>query len=679
MPLPDQPVPLSRQAEDFVVGDLYYNGINFPPSRKMKAVYEPVYDDSGRIAKYLKGKVEVECILFPGCLEDPGVLVGSGGQYALPYHRANLVSDVTITSNDVTTDATLEEIRKRLSEPCQQLVIDKQGAGHISLNDPTGLSPRDVNNGPKPRTLRWTPLTNKMAKVNWEIEFCFSPCDNQATGKHSHGHGFCQFPFEVSLDINDRGLAVRTITGRIELARTRIPTINPNAGASESFSMLKLEQQILSVFPRGKQFQRTDQKFQMSSDRKYVKFSIVDTELNSVDSYGEGILHEDVRVTTSSSFDGDGACFTRWMTTMEGSISLIPGYTKVWAWQELTRLLQRYLFQVADQGKSPSAISGTSFDDYYHLQNLKGANTGKSLAILRNIKYTDNIFDRSVQFSYTWELFVNPDDIFKATGLFTPIEALHNDRDKRWNKWLLSTSQIYDSGGWQQVEFNNNMDIVVSLCDAWYGPLATGIPTTVGQPLKDDREYPGQKKVKDHTKSVLPPPPQSSSGGKANGFYSGYDCKIGIDSIQGSLVHTPLHLLPVAQELVGEGFDRMKGDSGPLYVENGYQSPSTVTGLPKSIVHRVRPNTHIITMTGYATRLGIPPQVPNVNSFGGLPVYKIGTDKIRPVLLGGGIDLINGSTYSVHGLAWQKQYVVYGTPSKYSVVTDGHKAGILPG
>lgn len=671
--------PLSRQAEDFVVGNLYYNGVNFPPSRKMKGTYEPVYDDSGRIAKYLKGKIEVECILFPGCLEDPAVLAGSSpSEYVLPYRRAQSVSAVTDgTSKDATTDTTLDEIRKRLSEPCQWLKIDKQGAGYVNLNDPTGLSPKDVNNGPKPQNIRWSPLTNKMAKVEWSIEFCFSPCDNIATGQHSHGHDFCQFPFEVSMDINDRGLAVRTVTGKVELARTRIPTVNANAGASESFSMLKLEQQILSVFPRGKQFQRTDQKFQMSADRKYVRFSIVDTEINSVDSYGEGILREDVRVTTSSSFDGDGACFTRWMTTMEGSINLIPGYTKVWAWQEMTRLLQRYMFSVAGSGRPPSAISGTSFDDYYHLQNLNntGLNAGQSLAILRNIKYTDNIFDRSVQFSYTWELFVNPDDIFKVTGLFTPIEATHNERDARWNKWLVSTSQIYDSGGWQQVEFNNNMDIVVSLCDAWYGPKATGIPTLAGQPTKEEKKAPGDNKIKNHNKKVLPPPPDKNNKG-ANGFYSMYDCRFGIDSIHGSMSHTPLYSLPAARE-TASNYSRMLGDNGSIKLDNNYGSGGVEP--PKPVVHRVRPNTHIITMTGYAQRLGLLPQIPNVNSISGLPVYKIGVDKIRPVLLGGGIDLINGSTYSVHGLAWQKQYIVYGDPSEIKITSDGHKAGILPG
>src|ERR1700751_1700756 len=85
--------------------EVSYNGVKFPPAIHATGSYEPAYDDAGRIRKYIRGKLQIEAILYPGCLDTP---IGN----VIPYYKA--VSDsVGVTSiddgnsHDFTTDTTM--------------------------------------------------------------------------------------------------------------------------------------------------------------------------------------------------------------------------------------------------------------------------------------------------------------------------------------------------------------------------------------------------------------------------------------------------------------------------------------------------------------------------------------------------------------------------------------------
>src|SRR5262249_12969918 len=154
--------------------------------------YDPVYDDSGRMVKFVRGTLEIEAYMFPGCLEPFETSTrGFGGMVELPYHSAGepgtgAVTALIVNGDDVTTDTTLNVIKARLSEPCQPLSFTDQGFGDVRLNFVSGSQPQgpqDVDNGPKPQKVQWQPLTNKSAKVNWVCEFAFSPCANPNTGE----------------------------------------------------------------------------------------------------------------------------------------------------------------------------------------------------------------------------------------------------------------------------------------------------------------------------------------------------------------------------------------------------------------------------------------------------------------------------------------------------------------
>ena len=673
-------VPLSRDLSKFSVGTCSYNGINFPPVKKCKGTYEPVYDDSGRITKYIKGTLSVDCYLFPGCFE--GKYYEGQDIIRRNYNIAPAVqSTVDATSNkDYTTDTTLQYVRQYLVEPCQHLKIQYQGFGHIDLNGTEAGSIRDVNNGPKPKLVRWTPLTNKMAHVEWEVEFCYSPCQMISTSSGKQGHNICQWPFTVSLEVGANGLSTRTISGRVEYRRTRIPSIGHidealpdtsfnTAGISENFSMNTMVRKVISVFPRMAQFKRTKESFVLSNDRKYLEFNIVDEEINSEDAYGEGIAQADVRIITSSNFDA--GYFNRWATTLEGTIHLQPGYSKSWAWSEIVRLFTRYC-GTCNQGRPPKNIKLTDVDG---TPNKTASSLKSSWAIMRQIKFTDNIFDRSVNFSYSWDLFVEPEDIFAVTGMFLPIEYAHSNRVASWNKWRVGARYVYDYGGWQQLEFAQDKDIVVSLCNPWSGPIPDLNKQYPADPIKQFKDpTTGAKPKRDNKKDM-----RANNSVLEQGLYSNYLCAFGMSIGTSTFTHITLFSLPALSETAPDF--NLKNSTKPTQLPpepTKYDLGGQPIDWGKPISHRIRPQTQILTMQGFAERLGYPPQIPTVESVCGLPVTPIGVTRIEKHPGSSGVNIADGNDYSIHRMSWIKQYMVQGTGSgNFGIKSTGHSGGYI--
>lgn len=667
--------PLSRDLNSHRIGEVSYNGVRFPPAISSKARFRPVYDESNRIMKYVQGTLVIECYMFPGCLDAPEAIVGGTGTnvYRLPYNNAATpisggIGVTTLSGQDVTTGTTLETIRKRLMEPCQRLAFTSQGSGNVILN---GLNtPIDVDNGPRPKELKWIPLTNKMAKIAWEVDFSFCPC---ATATGQMRSDVAQFPFEVNISVNEAGLTVRTITGVYEIPLTRVPTRTANyttpqgdaantdsngaAGASRPFNMVGAEQEIISIFPLLKQFKRTTQEFSLSSDRKTINFIIVDTEINSEEAFGPGIVDEDVKLSVSSSLT-DGA-FRKWNVSLNGTIEMMAGYPKSVGYIEIARLFDRYYNELSQKGFSSKYLSTTGWDN----SQVPRTGTLKSFPILRNVRFDDQIFSRTLGFQYDWDLFVDPFYIFESTGLFQPFTKSNAARTNRWDEWVVSMANVLDKGSYQELNMTQNDDVVVSLCIPWIGPQRKF--TQPKKPLKEPKE-------KDKKQQPEGANTDSTDRSTESHLYSDYDCHFQIDSYSHTMTHTPLFASPPQKETADPSLKNKTGAVPYYRKDSGFSEGQEQNNTYSVINHKIRPTTYVLTMMGYAVRLGHPPRVPSVQSVGGLAVTKIGCDEIRPFIVGSGIDVSTGRDYSIHGLMWKKQYALPSVPPNSRVVSDGH-------
>lgn len=661
--------PLARDANRFRVGEVSYNGVRFPPALHSTGKFNPVYDDSGRIMKYLKGTLTVECYMFPGCIDAKVSVSGGTGTniYQLPYYHAADVESLTAGGGDATTETLMTEIRKRLCEPGQQLTFRDQGFGLIDLNKYTG-GPQDVDNGPHPREVKWVPLTNKMARVTWEVDFCFSPCADPRTG--ATPSQIAQFPYEVAISTDEKGLTVRTVTGCYEIAMSRYPTNtvstdtgsagrintpsgNATARGSRPFDLLEIEKTILSYFNLLKQFKRTTQEFRLSNDRKRVDFTIVDSEIASDDAFGPGIADEQVKLSAAGQLS-PGA-FRRWNVSLNGSIEMMAGYPKSTGYAEIARLFDRYFNQLSTLGDAAKFLRTTTFSE----QQVPPSSTERSFPILRNVRYEDDLFGRTLGFSFNWDLFVDPKTLFKATGLFQPIGADNSARNAAWDQWVYSISKVMDTGGYQQLGLNQNDDIVVSLCTPFIGPA----PHVNRPPIPVPTEQPKPPGGSFKSKGDEIPNAQS----KTTNMYSAYDCRFDITAKHHTMSHVPLFASSPVKDSVGSAPNKAL-TSGITFPQSSGENPTDY----QVINHKIRPTTYILTMSGYAIRLGFPPSVPGVETYGDLPVTKVGEDIIKPMLLGGGIDVTTGKDYSIHGLVWKKQYILPSQPLNNKIKSDGH-------
>lgn len=660
-----------------------YNGWDFPPAIRATAEITPVMDDSGRSTKYLRLDLKVSFYLFHG------LNLGTAGTSDSPDNSSNLHSGgysptsnypTTVGNATLTTDAEMEFLQKRLTEPCQPLYFSSQGIGTVSVQDGESIH-ADVDNGPKPKITTWRPLTNKLCYVEWEISTCYSACGT--TSKN-----VAQLPFSVEFSIDRKGLNTRTISGQIEYAATRTPgatTITTpgtgHAGVMPAFDFTDYRNQLVDLFPLLPGFWR-DQNYTLSEDRKHVQFRLRDTEIDSDEAYGEGCVHEDVRIQVTNPIK---KAFSVWDVQLSGSIELAAGYPKSFALAEISRLFNRYYTVCTRQGKellragvTPQQAEQNEEQDPGSISAVTGESSNYKLrdswAILNNINYTDHIFSRTVDFSISWMLFTTLKTLFDATGLFepprnfvpeTPLPLAPGDaaeaQREQWTKWKTSLGLFLDNGGFQNLSFNQDDDIIVSLCQDLTGGGQT--PQELNQPF--DSSF-------NSTHDSPSNEPKNAWHSMEPRFdlkideHASYHAPLGDYTSHKETAHSPDH----ARELQ---------DFGPP-VPSGSSDDDT----QNIQVHNHRQPSYLLEFSGYAIRLNYPVPEPNVESYGTytdpadntlkpMPIRRVGTTYLRPRVIGVGTDIETGKTMKIFGLVWHKTYALPAPPLDAKITTDAFK------
>lgn len=677
-----------------------YNGFKFPPLLKATAQIEPVMDDSVRVTKYDRITIKISCYIFHGLnLGTSGTVAAPSVSTALFGGAYNYVSNIPaaadngLTKAQYSTDLEMDNLYARLMEPCQNLRFISQGLGTINVGQQnSGGSPLDatldVDNGPKPQVTTWRPLGPKCCYVEWQVVTCLSPCK-------SENRDFAQLPFTVDYNISRSGLTVRTIAGDLEIALTRIPdNTSHHALGSDTFYLSNSRGLINSYFPLLPGWHRT-QKYLLSNDRKHVRFSITDTEIDSDEAFGEGCANEEVTLDTNNKFP---MVFSIWDVSLSGSIELAAGYPKRYALAEISRLFNRYYTVCAYQGDFITRTSsGPSTEGSDEADDDKGAAQtslakveGGSYPILQSIHFTDHLFARKVDFSIHWSLYTTLQTLFAATGMFVParnyvpFDPANPDASNAgayfanpetaqrnaWSLWKTSLGIFLDNGGFQGLDFSDSDDIIMSLCQDPIG--GENVPQDLNiefDPIgSDDNERDTEERVHKNSWHTFEP-------------------RFHIRREEHAAAHaplsdfTPLRETPNNPEVARE-FEEFDPTGG-----NTYGDPAAADTL----VHARRQPSYLLEFSGYAIRLNLPVPEPNVEFYGTrpqldadgnvdpdapqlpIPVTRVGTSTLKPQMLGVGTDLITGKSYRIYGLMWHKTYSLPTAPLSSKIVSDAHK------
>ena len=377
------------------IGELSYNGYTFGPMTHVDVSGEFVYDDAARAVLYTKYTV-----------------------------TANAV--IAHDSNHSTQDDHLEAIRQKLSKPGREFKLEDKGFGPaIHVNAGTIGIPRDVNFGPKPKILTWTPIGNTEAcQVTWQCEVCVPECDDGATA------GLESINYSVRYSVDAKGFTTRTITGHLTIAITRklgdYTAIPDTADAYRD--------RIAFVQPVN--FQRTTQEFNLSADKKRLDFTITDAEIQSPNGWPAGVTSingsHKTRINRHSRARVDN--------TITVDIELAQNQPRLYAWS-----IFRYIWQMR---VAPAIAAGKT-------------------VMFEFLDVDEQLFSNRIVFSAGWRVMIGDiQGIITSSGLFGSLNI-------GWGDWFTSmdaiTGPTAEGRGLAQMSHDEAEDQLVDLCN----PLTT--------------------------------------------------------------------------------------------------------------------------------------------------------------------------------------------------------------
>lgn len=366
---------------------LQYNGYPFNDYTNIFVNVEMIYDDAERTIKYHRYKVRA-------------------------------ITTIYAEANDSYCGEHFRRIRQLLSKAGQQLTLDHEGFGPrlvVNFND---TSVRDVEFGPKPRVLSWSPVGDTNAvEVVWECEFSIPTCTGDGNVRFS---GLSSFNYGITFSVDTYGYSTRAISGYLEIAMTRNGQAIPDTADAY---------REIIVMPRLVNFERTHS-FSLSPDKRRLDFSIVDTEIRTPNAYPPGVvkIRANHRVGWSR----------RSLATLPNSISATIELDKH---QPRSRAWEIFRSIVADR---------TAYA------------TGNKKTFLEALEIDEDIYGDSISFSLAYRIYFTDkrgalSHIFDSTGLF---EKPPGD----WVAWSASMLQSQSLRGNSLLRHVPSEDQIVDLC-----------------------------------------------------------------------------------------------------------------------------------------------------------------------------------------------------------------------
>jgi len=200
----------------------------------------------------------------------------------LSHHRLT-VSVESIVAIDIATS--IEDIKRRLSKPGQELVIEQCGFGErIVIGQGGGSSMLlDIKGGPHPRLIQFEPMAatseHTAVAVTWQCEanVFFANSEDYDLGQ------ILSYNYGARYSIDDRGWTTRTISGRLTVKMALYGT-----GSNQILHNAdQFREKIKFAKPEG--FKRR-QEYDLSEDKSTLSFSIIDEQIKTRQAYPPGVV-----------------------------------------------------------------------------------------------------------------------------------------------------------------------------------------------------------------------------------------------------------------------------------------------------------------------------------------------------------------------------------------------------
>jgi len=459
------------------MGTVSYNGFAFPNPVEAKVQIEPVYESSGRVPKWWKHILTLDCIISPDLL---------------PQVSAFGVN---------TTDINMEAAKRYLTVPGGALQFTLRGFGHQGTS--TGVlgyytvdRNRDLNFGPKPVLMTWEPVgANRAVRIQWSVEFavaqcCYADldgdriCDNPGDPTWSTlAPVITEFNYSSSFTVDEEGWLVRTVVGSLEaqglltyvlapgaLYRTGTTNAAGQAGAgnttlvagpeatpnsSNTMPLTYAQNWVTNLFQPIQGFTRNFQ-WDLSRDGRRLDWRITDTEIHSDNPLIQGIIQCDVTHGISADLP-----FYKWESYIRGNFTIMPNVPRSTAWFAFLAIMKSRLgfLDSVTEDKVIETINATG-------DALKTVQT-KPCYIPRRISLEEEIYSRRFNFEFRYTIFCSLENIMQVSGLFTPVAP--ND----WSTWATSLPPALRTGRGGTGLTSQGTNNIVVRCTSGTAPSST--------------------------------------------------------------------------------------------------------------------------------------------------------------------------------------------------------------
>ncbi len=493
----------------------------------------------------------------------------------------------------------LEDIRKKLQQQGQTLRFKGQGFGTLVANNfalQAGETfTQDVNNGPIPELLVWEPVgSNQAVRVVWRVRTYLLECDVFSVSLASNN--IVDLSYGATFSINQEGLTERTITGRIEIAATR-DSNNKFLLSADNFRENIIIEPILA-------FKRA-QNYVLSADKKVLDFTVIDTEIPSDNAFAPGMVDMSVSHRVSSKLKTQG--FNVWSNTISGTITTAPGTSRHLPWLAF--------LDIVKSRTDRASLSREIFT------NSEGKRTSLPARwIPTAVSITEPIFGRTFSFSFQYLLLVDPGQILTGSGLFQGIPG----------SWVAHRRSLLDSVS----NVRGAAGLIQQQTDS--GDLSCGFNSKLE--LRTRSVPPIAPVVVRTVFNVLCPPPEES--------WLQYHLWVDVNNKNNVYVHSRSNAPPDT--------DVKEAKKAAISGENAITFDIEVfkdVDKYKPIVQTRGPSVGVITIRGWAVRLGYPINIPVVEKIGTILARPIGTDAVTNRLLWAG-------KCPIYVATWRKQYTI---------------------
>lgn len=407
-----------------------------------------------------------------------GVIEYDKAKRAVKYVRWTINLEGWIASdNGRVIDDEWVNIRQTLSEPGQTLIYTGKGFGPLIVNGDGPI--KDVNWGPKPKIINFTPLgSGRGSKITWQVEFAIPEC---ATAKFTNT--LLAFNWGTSLTFDIDGYCKYAVTGELEIAQTYGSRANV-----ESYRAL-----TEPFLPIG--FRTTHRNFGISDDKRTFAFSYEYEELPP-----QGIPFGATSAEGNYSVRNKGdkpVIAGDWMVNLSASFTIRPDFPRREAWLRFIGMLVGRMNQ-SRSGTAPrsgglapnvglfapnrqtvpgldsSAILPGPADAYARSQGLlvsaatlnataelqrRGQSALRSV-IVRTFGFDEGLYlgSKRITFECGWTFICSFATLLRASGIWLKVKDCHP------TLWQTSMAQVMGYRSWSFYQTLPNQDVVIDAC-----------------------------------------------------------------------------------------------------------------------------------------------------------------------------------------------------------------------